>query len=242
MTSSPTIAGVRALGFDVFGTVVDWRGSIAREVNQLATRKGVTVDGNAFALAWRAEYQPAMEPIRQGTRGFTKLDVLHHENLLATLEKSGLKGKLDTAEIDDLNRVWHRLDPWPDCILGLRRLHHKYPLVTISNGNVSLMVHLARHSGLPWDTILGAEPTQAYKPSPQAYLGTAEYLSLKPEELMLVAAHNADLGAARKLGLRTAFVPRPTEYEENGTKDQRAEEDWDVIAESMEDLASKLGC
>lgn len=240
MTLSPAVANVRALGFDVFGTVVDWRSSIAREASKVAQRKGVELDGNAFALAWRAAYQPGMEPIRKGTRPFTKLDVLHRENLVTVLEQSPLKGVLDDAEIDGLNRAWHRLDPWPDSLPGMLRLHHRYPLATLSNGNVSLMAHLARRTGLPFDAILGAEPTQAYKPSPQAYLGTANYLSVEPHELMLVAAHNYDLAAARELGLRTAYVARPTEYGD-GKKDQRAESDWDVIADSMEDLATQLG-
>jgi len=231
-----SVAGVKALCFDVFGTVVDWRGSIAREVDAL----GIACDGHAFADAWRGRYQPAMEEVRSGRRPWVKLDVLHRENLVAVLAAFGIT--LSDAEIDQLNRVWHRLDPWPDAVQGLQRLKGNYILATLSNGNVALMVNMARHGGLPWDVILGAEVAGAYKPSPQAYLGSAALLDLEPGACMMVAAHNGDLVAAAACGLRTAFVARPSEHGPQQTSDQRAEHAFDVVADSFVDLADKLGC
>lgn len=231
---------IRALTFDVFGTVVDWRGSIAREVDMVAKRKGVAIDGPAFADAWRNLYQPAMTKVRKGERPFTKLDVLHRENLDAILPRFGLGG-LDEAERDDLNRAWHRLDPWPDTVAGLTRLKRKFILATLSNGNVALMVNMAKRAGLPWDTILGAEVARAYKPQPEAYLSAVDMLGLKPQQVALVAAHNGDLVAARKCGLRTCFVLRPGEHGPQQTTDTKAEHDFDYTASSFVDLADKLG-
>jgi len=231
---------IRALTFDVFGTVVDWRGSIAREVAAVAGRKGVTIDGPAFADAWRNLYQPAMTRVRKGERPFTKLDVLHRENLDQILPRFGLGG-LDEAERDELNRAWHRLDPWPDTVPGLTRLKRKFILATLSNGNVALMVNMARRAGLPWDTILGAEVARAYKPQPEAYLSAADMLGLKPEQVALVAAHNGDLVAARRCGLRTCFVLRPAEHGPKQSTDTKAEHDFDYAASSFLDLADKLG-
>lgn len=230
------IAEVKALCFDVFGTVVDWRGSIAREVDAL----GIDCDGHAFADAWRGRYQPAMEEVRTGRRPWVKLDVLHRENLLAVLAE--LEIALDEDAIDHLNLVWHRLDPWPDVVEGLQRLKARYILATLSNGNVALMVGMAKHAGLPWDVILGAEVAGAYKPSPQAYLGSAALLDLDPGACMMVAAHNGDLVAAAACGLRTAFVARPSEHGPGQGSDQRAEHPFDVVADSFVDLADKLGC
>lgn len=232
---------VRALAFDVFGTVVDWRTSIIREGEALARHKGLRVDWGAFADAWRARYQPQLSRVRQGEIPFTKLDDLHRESLEQLLPDFGLEG-LDEAERDALNRVWHRLDPWPDVLPGLRRLHETYPLATLSNGNVSLMVHLARYARLPWDAILGAEPTGHYKPQPECYRGTAAYLSLPPEQCMLVAAHNEDLVAAAAVGYRTAFVARPTEYGPGQTANLRPEHGFDVVAGDFGELADLLGC
>jgi 2-haloacid dehalogenase len=229
------MAEVKALCFDVFGTVVDWRGSIAREFDAL----GIDGDGHAFADAWRARYQPAMAEVRSGRRPWVKLDVLHRENLLAVLAEREIA--LDDDAIDHLNRVWHRLDPWPDAVAGLRRLKTRYILATLSNGNVALMVNMAKHGGLPWDVILGAEVAGAYKPSPQAYLGSAALLDLEPAACMMVAAHNGDLVAAAACGLRTAFVARPAEHGPQQTSDRRAEHDFDVVADSFTDLADKLG-
>lgn len=232
---------IKALTFDVFGTVVDWRGSIAREGEALGRRLGIERDWNAFALAWRAKYQPAMERVRTGEIGFVKLDVLHRMNLLETLKEFEIDG-LSEVEIDELNRAWHRLDPWPDTVEGLTRMKTRYILATLSNGNVALMVNMAKRAGLPWDAILGAEVAGHYKPQPEAYLKTAEMLGLKPEECMMVAAHNGDLVAAAKTGLRTAFVSRPTEYAEDQDFDVKAENDYDHVADSFTDLAQQLGC
>ena len=235
------IEHVKALTFDVFGTVVNWRDSIAREAESMLGPRGHRKDWHAFAERWRARYQPAMDKVRKGERPWTRLDDLHRENLLDLLQEFGVTG-LSEREIDELNRAWHRLDPWPDSVEGLTRLKRKYILATLSNGNVALMVNLAKHAGLPWDAILGAEVARAYKPQPEAYDRTAELLGLPPEQCMMVAAHNNDLVAASRRGFRTAYVNRPTEYGPNQTKDFRAEHDFDVIADSFVDLAAKLGC
>ena len=231
-----------ALLFDVFGTVVDWRGSIAHQAAAFAEARGIPeVDWNQFALDWRALYQPAMEPIRSGERPYTKLDVLHRENLDQIVEKYGFSG-LPEAEIDDLNRVWHWLDPWPDAVEGLALLKTKYIIGPHSNGNISLMVDMAKNAGLPWDVILGAEVAHAYKPTPESYDRCCAALDRPPAQVMMVAAHNGDLRAARARGMRTAFVARPTEYATDQTTDLEAEEDWDYVAESFVVLARQLGC
>jgi 2-haloacid dehalogenase len=239
--SASRLAGVKALGFDVFGTVVDWRSSIIREGQALGRSRGLEVDWEAFTDAWRDLYQPALEKVRSGAQPWTRLDDLHRMSLDRLLEEFKIKG-LSAAEIDHLNRVWHRLDPWPDSVPGLTRLRKKYVLATLSNGNIALMVNMAKRAGLPWDAVLGAEPARAYKPQPEAYLRTADFLGLHPEECMLVAAHNSDLAAAARVGFRTAFVRRPTEHGPTQTRDLRADQSWDAVAESMVDLADKLGC
>src|SRR3546814_4444069 len=190
---------VEALTFDVFGTVVNWRESIAAEAKTLLGGKGLDHDWNDFAPKWRAKYQPAMEKVRSGERPWVKLDDLHRENLEELLGELGIAG-LSEAEKDRLNRAWHRLEPWPDTVGGLTRLKRKYILATLSNGNIALMVNMAKHSKLPWDTILGAEVARAYKPQPEAYQRTCDALGLKPEQVMLVAAHNNDLVPAKKTG------------------------------------------
>jgi len=230
-----------ALAFDVFGTVVDWRTSVIREGAAFGRRVGVSLDWAAFADAWRGRYQPQMETVRSGRRAWTKLDVLHRESLESLLEDAGVRG-VEPSAIDDFNRAWHRLDPWPDSAPGLARLKRRYVLATLSNGNISLMVDLARRGGLPWDAILGAEPCQAYKPSPEAYLRSAAALDLDPAAVMMVAAHNDDLAAAAALGFRTAFVARPREHGPGQTVDLAPTGDYDVVAESFIDLAEKLGC
>ena len=235
------MAMVKALFFDVFGTVVDWRNSIAAEIDSFSAERGLALDGQAFALAWRRRYQPAMAKIRSGERGFTDLDTLHRENLLDVLKDLSVTG-LSDAELDHLNMVWHRLSPWPDSVPGLTRLKTKFILATMSNGNVKLMVDMAKHGGLPWDMILGAEIAQSYKPDPETYLAGCRMLRLTPEECMMVAAHNSDLVAARALGLKTAFIARPTEYGPEQKVDFKAEHDFDVIADTMEGVADKLGC
>lgn len=236
-----TLEHVKALTFDVFGTVVDWRNSIAAEAESLLAPKGHTLDWHGFADAWRARYQPAMQLVRTGARTFTKLDILHRENLEEILPEFGVTG-LTEAELDRLNRAWHRLTPWPDSVPGLTRLKAKYVLATQSNGNVALMVNMAKHGGLPWDVILGAEVCQAYKPMPEAYLRAADLLGLAPEECMMTAAHNDDLKAAAAQGFRTAFVARPTEKGPGQTKDLEADPSVDIAAGSFVELAEKLGC
>ena len=235
------VSNVKALTFDVFGTVVDWRSSIIREGEALGRRKDIKVDWAKFADAWRVGYEPAMARVRDGELPWTKLDDLHRANLDQLLVERGIGG-LSEDEIDHLNRGWHRLDPWPDTVEGLNRLRRMYILATLSNGNVALLVNMAKRAGLPWDAILGPEVARHYKPQPEAYLSTADYLGLQPGQCMMVAAHNYDLVAASRLGFRTAFVARPTEYGPNQTKDLKAEYEFDIVAESFVDLADKLGC
>jgi 2-haloacid dehalogenase len=230
---------VKALLFDVFGTVVDWRSGVIRDVTAVAGRAGVPVDAARFADRWRAGYRPAMDLVRSGALPWTKLDDLHRRVLDELAGQSGLAG-LPPAELDWLNRSWHRLDPWPDSVPGLTRLRPRYVLATMSNGNVALLANMARRAGLPWDVILSAELFRRYKPDPQTYLGAAELLSLDPAELMLVAAHNDDLRAAAGLGLATAFVPRPTEYGPGQQKDLTPAGDYTVVATDLTDLATQL--
>jgi 2-haloacid dehalogenase len=234
--------GVRALLFDVFGTVVDWRSGVAREATPFLRRRGAeSVDPLAFADAWRASYQPAMEQVRSGRRRFTRLDVLHRENLEAILPDFGIDpATVPASELNELNLAWHRLDPWPDAVAGLTRLKTSFIIATLSNGNIALMLDMAKRAGLPWDAILGAEVVQAYKPMPEAYLRTADVLAMRPEQICLVAAHNGDLAAARQCGLRTAFVPRPAEHGPNQATDLRPDQEWDVVAADFGALAEKL--
>jgi 2-haloacid dehalogenase len=219
--------------------VVNWRGGVAREVAALGAAHGFSVDANAFALAWRARYQPAMERVRSGEREFVKLDVLHRENLDQVLAEFGL-GDLAAADRAHLNLAWHRLDPWPDVVAGLNRLKPKFVLATLSNGNVALLVDMARRAGLPWDAVLGAEVVRHYKPQPEAYLKTAEFLGLEPAQCLMVAAHESDLEAA--CGLRSAYVHRPSEYDDAGAKPMPAPEPFDILAADPLELAERLGC
>ena len=235
------LSRVKALTFDVFGTVVDWRTSIIGETRKLGARKGIDIDWESFVDAWRGLYQPAMAKVREGRRPWTKLDDLHRESLKKLLAEYRVEG-LSEGEVDDLNRAWHRLDPWPDAVEGLTRLRRKYVLATLSNGNVALLVNMAKRADLPWDAVLGAEPARHYKPQPESYLMTAGFLGLAPPQCMLVAAHNHDLLAASQCGYRTAFVARPTEYGPHQRDDLQAEHDFDVIAGDFIDLADKLGC
>ncbi len=224
---------IKALIFDVFGTLVDWRGSIAAELEpRLGDRAA------PFADAWRQRYQPAMEDVRSGRRPFTPLDTLHRENLLATMDDFDLT--LSKSEIDDLNLVWHRLNGWPDTKAGLAQLSERFLLAPHSNGNVRLLIDLARHNGWHWDAILGAETTGFYKPRPESYQRAAELLMLELGEVMMVAAHNDDLAAARACGLATAFIPRPTEHGEGQTIDLLPTADWEFVAPSLTELAATL--
>jgi len=232
---------VKALTFDVFGTVVDWRSSLIREGEALGKAKGLSVDWAKFADAWRGLYQPAMDEVRSGRRPWMKLDDLHRESLDKLLAQFGIKGFTE-AEIDHLNRAWHRLDPWPDSVPGLTRLKRKFVLATLSNGNVALIVNMAKYGGLPWDAVLGAEVARHYKPQPECYRATAALLGLAPGECLMVAAHNGDLGHASEVGLRTAFVPRPNEHGPGSNRDVSPARQWDIVAKDFQDLAQQLGC
>ena len=230
---------VKALFFDVFGTLVDWRTSIAREAQALLKPKAVTLDYFAFADAWRGEYQGAMEEVRAGRIGFCRLDILHRRNLELTLKRFDISN-LTEDEKRNLNLAWHRLDAWPDVPTGLARLKRGYVIAPVSNGNISLMVDLARRNGFPWDVILGAEIAGDYKPKPRVYLAAAEALDLKPEACMMVAAHSSDLAAAGALGLRTAHVARPNEHGP-GRGEAAPTIAVDFVVTSVEELAAKLG-
>jgi 2-haloacid dehalogenase len=230
----PALAGVRALTFDIFGTVVDWHGSIAAEVAAL----GLPVDGGAFALAWRAGYQPAMQAVRSGALPWTTIDGLHRRILDGLLAEHGIT--LPEAEAALLNLVWHRLRPWPDSVTGLQRLKARFTITTLSNGNVALLVNMAKHAGLPWDTVLSAELFQHYKPDPEVYLGAARLLGLQPQQLMMVAAHPADLRAAAACGLRTAHVARPLERGPGGAMETWTPGEFDLAADDIGDLAQQL--
>lgn len=236
-----TVPQIKACIFDVFGTVVDWRNSIARQAAELAKAKGVELDPIAFADAWRARYQPQMETVRSGRRAWTILDVLHRESLVAILPQFGLEGRLSEAEIDEFNRAWWRLDPWPDVVSGLTRLKKKIIIGPQSNGNIAIMVNMAKRAGLPWDVILGSEVVGYYKPAPQAYTVACRILALPPEQVMMCAAHNNDLAAAQKQGLSTGFVPRPTEKGPDQKTDLKADGNWTVVAKDFNDLAQQLG-
>ena len=230
---------VKALFFDVFGTLVDWRSSIAREAEALLKPKGVALDYFAFADAWRGEYQGAMEEVRAGRIPFCKLDILHRRNLEITLKRFAVTD-LNEDEKRDLNLAWHRLDAWRDVPPGLARLKHGHMIAPVSNGNISLMVDLARRNSFPWDAILGAEIAGDYKPKPGVYLAAAEALSLAPEACMMVAAHSSDLGAASALGLRTAHVARPNEHGP-GRGEAAPAIAVDFAVKGVEELAAKLG-
>lgn len=245
MIQSPANAPApRALAFDVFGTVVDWRTSIAREsVPFLAALGRDDIDPAKFADAWRARYVPAMAAVIRHGRPFVVLDVLHREMLVDLLRARDIEpAQMDAAVIDEWARAWHRLDPWPDSVAGLVRLKPRFPIVTLSNGNVALMVAMARRAGLPWDAILGAEFARAYKPDPQAYLATAAALGILPGELCLVAAHHSDLAAARACGLQTAYISRPMEYGGRTAPDADAVQDWEWSSDSLTGLADLLDC
>lgn len=241
MTQAKSMDAVKALTFDVFGTVVDWRSSIIEEGRAVARHKNIEADWVAFADAWRGKYQPSMSRVRSGEVPWENLDSLHRASLEELLEEFAIT-TLSDQEKDHLNRAWHRLQPWPDSVAGLVRLKKHYILATLSNGNIALLVDMARNAGLPWDAILGAEVTKHYKPQPQCYLMSAQLLDLAPHECMMVAAHNGDLVAAAALGFRTAFVARPTEYGAAQREDLKAEHPFDIVSDSFTDLADKLGC
>lgn len=226
---------VAALFFDVFGTLVDWRGSIAKEAPALIGRE---VDGAAFADAWRGEYQAGMERVRSGERGYVRLDVLHRENLERILPRFGLEG-LPEEKLEALTLLWHRLGAWPDVEFGLSRLRRRYRVAPVSNGNIGLMVDLARRNGFVWDAILGADVARDYKPKPAVYHAAAEALGLAPGRCMMVAAHSDDLRAAAACGLRTAHLARPDEHGP-GLGEAEPTVPVDVAVGSLTDLALRL--
>lgn len=231
--------GIRALAFDVFGTVVDWRSTIIREGEALGRAKGLHVDWAAFAEAWRDRYHPAMNRVRRGELPWKTMDELHRMNLDDVLDRFGVDGLSESGK-EDFNRVWHRLAPWPDSVPGLLRLKEKFTVTTLSNGNVALLVNMAKRAGLPWDLVLSSELIGHYKPDPEVYLKAAGLLGLSPGEVMMVAAHKYDLRAAADAGLRTAFVPRPLEWP-NRRIDLSYEDAFDVNARDFLDLAAQLG-
>jgi 2-haloacid dehalogenase len=235
-----TDGGVKALFFDVFGTCVDWRTSIACEGEKVGGRLGwAGVDWTRFADVWRAQYQPQLDTVRLGRRPWTPLDTLHREALDWALAELGLDA-VPQGERAELTMAWHRLQPWPDVVAGLNKLKQRFIIAPNSNGNIALQVDLAKYAGLPWDVILGAETAQAYKPLPDAYLTNVRLLGLKPSEVMMVAAHNGDLAAAASCGLRTAFVARPREHGPDQTTDLRPARTYDAIASDFLELADEL--
>jgi 2-haloacid dehalogenase len=232
--------GTKALVFDVFGTVVDWHGSVAREMRGLAKAKGLRVNAAKFAKAWRAGYRPAMDRVRSGEAPFEKIDAIHRAILEDVLRQFKITA-LSEEEKAHLNLVWHRLKPWPDAVRGLKRLKSKFIIATLSNGNTGLLVDMAKHGGLPWDCIFSSDTFKHFKPDPEMYLGAADMLSLQPGQVMMVAAHKPDLRAAAQNGLKTAFVKRPLEHGRGGTPDLALEADFTINAESFLDLADQLG-
>lgn len=235
------MSDVKALLFDVFGTVVDWRTSLIDNFTAWGNAKGLKGDWTALVDAWRGAYMPSMDEVRKHPeRGFVILDDLQRQSIEPLTAKLGITG-LTSADFDYLTRGWHRLDPWPDSVGGLTRLKTKFIIGPLSNGNVALLTNMAKHAGLPWDLILSAEVFGHYKPDREAYLGAAKILGLKPAEVMLVAAHNNDLAAAQSFGLKTAFVPRVTEYGPLQSRDFKADGNWDFVVDDFNDLADKLG-
>lgn len=229
---------MKAIVFDVFGTIVDWRSSLIHQFNELQKELGLELPSEALADQWRQLYAPSMNKVRKGEIPWTVLDDLHRESLVQLLDQHGVA--LDEATIDRINHFWHQLEPWPDVPHGLQRLKEQTIIGTLTNGNISLMVDVARYAELPWDMIFCAELFEHYKPDPEVYLGACRLLRLPPEEVMLCAAHNSDLRAARALGMKTAFIPRRTEYGPQQSNDLDAEEAWDVVADDLVALSEHL--
>ena len=234
------IGGIRALAFDVFGTVVDYRTTIIREGEELSRTTGLEVDWAAFADAWRGRYRPSMDRVMRGEMPWTNLDALHRSALDELIGEFGLE-RLSEEQREHLNGVWHRLEPWGDTIPGLSRLKERFVLATLSNGNVRLLLDMARNAGLPWDLIFSAELARAYKPDPKVYRMLIEFLMLEPDEVMIVAAHQGDLRAAQELGMKAAFVMRPLEHGPRTIPDLTVDPSFDVVATDLVDLARRLG-
>ena len=229
-----------AIVFDTFGSVVDWRGTLVAEMQMLATERGVVGDWEAAADAWRNGYHRILDEVTDGKRAWANLDLLHRELLDEALAAQGITG-FSESDLQHINLGWHRLKAWPDAVPGLLRLKRKYIVGSLSNGTVALLVNMAKRANLPWDVVFGSDIFRQFKPHPETYLGTARLLGIKPGQLMLASAHNGDLANARKNGLMTAFFIRPTEYGPQQTIDLTAEQDWDIIANDIEDMAAKLG-
>ena len=234
-----SLGDLRAILFDTFGTVVDWRGSLVDSLKQFGADRGLDLAWDKVADRWRAKYRPKIDLVRHGEMEWTILDELHRLSLVEVLEEFKVP-VLPESDIRFLTECWHRLSPWPDAVEGLHRLRKKFVIGPLSNGNLSLMVNLAKFAGLPWDVVFGCDLFRHYKPDPETYLGVCNYLNLRPDQVMLGAAHNYDLAAARKLGLWTAFIPRPVEHGPNQTTDLEAEQAWDVVATDFVDLADRL--
>jgi len=234
------ISGIKALTFDTFGTVVDWRSSIINDLSAFGRERGLNVDWAAFTDEWKTAYKPGMDKVRSGEWPWTTVDGIYRKALEAMAPRYGLD-RLDAAALRHINRVWHRLLPWPDAAAGLSRIKKQYLISTLSNGDIACLANMAKLGGLPWDVILCAEIFQHYKPDAEVYLGAIRLLGCEPHEVMMVAAHNYDLGAARSYGMRTAFVARPTEYGPGQKSDLTAEESWDIIAADFGELATALG-
>ncbi len=229
-----------AIVFDTFGTVVDWRSSLIADLTAYGASRGVSADWPALADAWRAAYHPSMDRVRKGQQPWTTLDNLHRASLDRLITDFAITG-LTEDDLVHINRVWHRLHPWPDAVPGLTRLKSRFIIGPLSNGNVSLLLNMAKFAGIPWDMIFGSDLFQHFKPDPETYLGVARLLDLKPDQVMMAAAHNSDLGNARACGLMTAFFPRSNEYGPDQKRDYAAEQDWDIVATDIQDMAAKLG-
>jgi 2-haloacid dehalogenase len=236
------LSAVKALVFDVFGTVVDWRTSLINDFTKWSETRGIKADWTALVDGWRAVYTASMDDVRKHPeRGYVMLDVLHRRSLEKLVEQQGIKG-LTEADLHHLTMGWHRLHPWPDSVAGLARLKTKYIISPLSNGNVALLTSMAKFGGLPWDLIMSAELFEHYKPDAETYLGAAKLLCLPPEQVMMVAAHNGDLQAAQSHGLKTAFVARPTEYGPLQKRDFEATGAWDIVAKDFGGIAGRMGC
>ena len=232
---------VKAVLFDVFGSVVDWRGSLIGELSEWGTKRGINADWTGLVDAWRGAYMPSMDRVRRGEVPWTVLDDLHRASLDRLVAQFNIAG-LSEADLDWINHGWHRLRPWPDSVAGITRLKTRYITGTLSNGNVRLLVDMAKNAGLPWDVVTPIDLLRHYKRDRETYLGACELLRLRPEQVMLAAAHNDDLRAARAAGLKTGFFARPTEYGPHQSRDFAPDEAWDVVAADIADLASKMGC
>ncbi len=229
-----------AIVFDTFGTVVDWRSSLIADLTGFGAARGVSADWAGLVDAWRAAYQPSMQRVRSGEVPWTRLDDLHRASLDRLIVEFKIEG-LSEQDRRHINRGWHRLNPWPDAVPGLTRLKRRFIIGPLSNGNVSLLTNMAKHAGLPWDMVFGSDLFRHFKPDRETYLGVADLLDLEPGQVMMAAAHNNDLAAARTCGLLTAFFPRPTEYGPRQSRDHAAEASWDVVASDIEDMATQLG-